>query len=158
PDMSTTIAELRSHALSIWQSAVAAVDPFQLVQAALARDPLRSAVASARRILVVGGGKAGASMAAAVEAVLAGRLDPVSGVVHVPAESFRPLQAIRLHAARPAGTNHPTPEGVAGSQAILDSLATAGPDDLALCLLSGGGSALLPAPVEGITLADKQQV
>ncbi len=156
--MSPATAELRSHALSIWQSAVAAVDPFQLVREALAQEPLRSALASARRILVVGGGKAGASMAAAVESVLADRLDQVEGVVNVPAESVRPLQAIRLHPARPAGTNHPTAEGVAGSQAILDLLATAGPDDLALCLISGGGSALLPAPVEGITLADKQQV
>jgi hydroxypyruvate reductase/glycerate 2-kinase len=66
--------------------------------------------------------------------------------------------AIRLHAARPAGTNQPTADGVAGTRRILDLLAAAGPDDVALCLLSGGGSALLPAPAEGITLEDKQQV
>ena len=41
---------------------------------------------------------------------------------------------------------------------MLRLLASAGPDDVAVCLLSGGGSALLPAPVEGITLADKQAV
>lgn len=156
--MTLPTAELRGHALEIWQAAVAAVDPFALVRDALLQEPLRSALASASRILVVGGGKAGASMAAAVEATLSDRLSQIRGVVNVPAESVRPLAAIRLHAARPAGTNHPTPEGVAGSQAILDLLNGAGPDDLALCLISGGGSALLPAPVEGITLADKQQV
>jgi hydroxypyruvate reductase/glycerate 2-kinase len=59
---------------------------------------------------------------------------------------------------RPAGTNHPTEAGVSGSDAILKLLDTAAPEDVALCLLSGGGSALLPAPVEGITLTDKQQI
>jgi len=151
-------ALLREHARAIWQAAVAAVDPFVLVQAALAEEPLRSELAAARRILVVGGGKAGATMAAAVEAAFPDRLDRITGVVNVPAESVRPLHSIRLHAARPAGTNHPTEEGVAGSEAILDLLATASPEDAALCLLSGGGSALLPAPAEGITLADKQQI
>ncbi len=156
--MSSPTAELREHALSIWRSAVAAVDPFELVRTALAQEPLRSALLAGRRILVVGGGKAGASMAAAVESVLADRLGRIEGVINVPAESVRPLKSIRLHSARPAGTNQPTAEGVAGSRAILELLASAGPDDLALCLISGGGSALLPAPVPGISLADKQQV
>src|SRR5690242_14279453 len=62
------------------------------------------------------------------------------------------------HAARPAGTNFPTPEGVAGTREMLDLLAHAGPNDVALCLLSGGGSALLPAPAECVSLEDKQAV
>jgi glycerate 2-kinase len=151
-------SRLREHALQIWQSAVAAVNPTDLVRTALASPQLRSEIDRARRILVVGGGKAGATMAAAVETSLADRLDRISGVVNVPAETVRPLHAIRLHAARPAGVNHPTPEGVIGANAILDLVGAAGPDDIALCLLSGGGSALLPAPVEGISLADKQRV
>jgi hydroxypyruvate reductase/glycerate 2-kinase len=65
---------------------------------------------------------------------------------------------IELHAARPAGSNQPTAGGVAGAERILDLLAHAGPDDVALCLLSGGGSALLPSPVPGVTLAEKQLV
>src|SRR5262249_42287286 len=72
--------------------------------------------------------------------------------------SVRPLRRIRLHAARPDASNHPTAEGVHGALRILDLVATAGPGDVVLCLLSGGGSALLPAPVEGVTLEDKQQV
>jgi glycerate-2-kinase len=69
-----------------------------------------------------------------------------------------PLRRIRLHAARPQGVNEPTPEGVAGAEEMLRLLNRAGPDDVAVCLLSGGGSAMLPAPVEGVSLADKLAV
>src|SRR5262249_35088734 len=89
---------------------------------------------------------------------LGGELAKVDGVVNVPAESVIPLKKIRLHAARPAATNQPTADGVAGSRQILDLVGGAGPEDAALCLISGGGSAILPAPVEGVSLADKQQV
>ncbi len=139
--MAASQAELRSHARAIWDAAVTAADPEVLVRAALSdpAPPLGEALAAAERILVVGAGKAGAAMAAGAEGALLGLLDRVSGVVNVPAESVRPLQAIRLHAARPAGTNFPTPEGVAGARQMLDLLAHAGPNDVALCLLSGGG-------------------
>jgi glycerate 2-kinase len=151
---------LRNHARAIWQAAVDAVRPEELVRAAL-KDPtlpLLEAVAKARRIVVVGGGKAGAAMSAAIEEVLAQHLDRVEGLVNVPADLVRPLRAIRLHAARPAGMNQPTAEGVAAACRMLDLMAGAGPEDVALCLLSGGGSALLPAPAPGVTLEDKQQV
>jgi glycerate 2-kinase len=152
--------ELRSHARAIWDAAVAAANPESLVRDALTdpAPPLRDALASADRVLVVGAGKAGAAMAAGAEGALLGLLDRVTGVVNVPAEAVRPLQAIRLHAARPVGTNFPTAEGIAGARQMLDLLSHAGPNDVALCLLSGGGSALLPAPADGITLEDKQQV
>jgi glycerate 2-kinase len=159
---------LREHARTIWQSAVAAVDPFALVHAFLTNPPplLAKALAAPGRILVVGGGKAGAAMAAGVEAALANQLERVSGIVNVPATMTGgtpvpprgALRAIRLHVARPAGSNQPTAEGVAGVRAMLDLIAQAGPHDVGLCLLSGGGSALLPAPVAGITLQEKQQV
>lgn len=151
---------LREHARAIWQEAVAAVDPFTLVRDTLAQPTgaLADALAGPGRVLVVGGGKAGTGMAAGVEAALAGQLDRVAGVINVPAETVRPLQAIRLHAARPAGTNHPTAEGVAGVEAMLTLIEQAGPNDVGMCLLSGGGSALLPAPVEGVSLEDKQRV
>jgi hydroxypyruvate reductase/glycerate 2-kinase len=151
---------LREHARAIWQAAVAAADPFRLVRDVLASPPpdMRLALEQARRILVVGGGKAGASMAAGVEAALAGRLGSVTGVVNVPAGAVRPLTAIRPHAARPDGSNHPAPEGVAGVREILALVRSATADDLCLCLLSGGGSALMPSPADGVSLADKQQV
>ncbi len=148
----------RDHARAIWGAAVAAADPVRLVRAALADPDLRAAVDRAGRILVVGGGKAGASMAAGVETALADRLDRVCGVLNVPEGAVRPMRAVRLHAGRPDGVNHPTAAGVAGVREMLDLVKTAGPGDLGLCLLSGGGSALLPAPVEGVTLEDKQRV
>jgi hydroxypyruvate reductase len=114
-----------------------------------------------RRLAVVGAGKAGAGMAEAVEEVLGPQLmaeKELTGWVNVPADCVRPLSRIHLHAARPAGINEPRPEGVAGTEAILKLVASLGPEDLCLCLISGGGSALLPAPANGITLADKLAV
>ncbi len=151
---------LRDHARAIWQAAVDAVRPEILVGQALVNPALgiQQALSTARRLLVLGAGKAGAAMSADVEKALETFPGPIEGLVNVPAETVQPLPHIRLHPARPAGTNQPTAEGVAGTKEILQLAASAGPEDIALCLISGGGSALLPAPVAGITLADKQQV
>ena len=151
-------SSLREHARIIWQAGVDAVRPEILVPEALNNSEIRQALAGAKHILVLGGGKAGAAMSAALEAALPDSLAKIQGVVNVPTETVRPLQAIQLHAARPARTNHPTVEGVAGARRVLELVQSAGPEDVAICLLSGGGSALLPAPVPGITLEDKQQV
>jgi hydroxypyruvate reductase/glycerate 2-kinase len=142
----------RSDALRIWRAAVAAADPFTLVRDAA------SGLRPTGRVLVVGGGKAGAAMAAGAEAGLAPYLTQVHGLVNVPEGAAAPLSRITLHHARPAGSNHPTEAGVAGTLRQLALAESAGPGDLALCLLSGGGSALLPAPAEGVSLADKQAV
>jgi glycerate 2-kinase len=139
----------------IWRSAVAAVRPQLLVAQHIASAAW---ICEARRIIVVGGGKAGAAMAEGVELALMPHLDRVTGWINVPAGAVRPLRAIHLHAARPDGHNFPTAAGVAGSAQILRLVQETGPDDIVLCLLSGGGSALLPAPVNDITLEDKQQV
>src|SRR5581483_4455218 len=153
-------SRLRDQARAIWQAAVASVDPLALVVEALTQPgtELRTALAQAPRILVVGGGKAGAAMASGVEEALAGRYERLTGIINVPAESVRPLRTLRLHPGRPAGTNQPTADGVTGVRAMLEMIEQARSGDVLLCLLSGGGSALLPAPVEGITLADKQDV
>ena len=154
------LSPLCESAVSVWQAAVDAVRPHDLLREAFAdaASPLAAAVRSAPRILVVGGGKAGGAMAEALEEALGDRLPRAEGVVNVPADAARPLRRIRLHAARPAGSNHPTAAGVAGSEEMLRLLGQAGPEDVAFCLLSGGGSALLPAPVEGVSLEDKQAV
>ena len=113
------------------------------------------------RIAVVGAGKAGAGMAEAVEEVLGPRLmaeKELVGWVNVPADCVVPLQRIHLHAARAAGVNEPAAAGVAGAMEILRLVESLRPEDLCLCLISGGGSALMPAPVEGVTLADKLAV
>ncbi len=150
----------REHALSIWRAAVAAADPFARVRDYLAApdNAARRVIALGGRVVVFGGGKAGALMAAGVEAGLADQLAAVLGMQSVPGGSLRPLSRIILREARPAGSNHPTAKGVAAVEEqfrLADSLK---PGDLALCLLSGGGSALLPCPAGGISLDDKQEV
>ena len=67
-------------------------------------------------------------------------------------------EGIYLHPARPAGVNEPTVEGVVGAEEILRIVGSLGAEDLCIALISGGGSALMPAPIEGITLADKLAV
>lgn len=148
------------HARTIWQAAVDAVRPEALVREAFedASLGLGREVSRASRIVVVGAGKAGAAMSAGVEEQLAGALDRVTGLVNIPAGTERALRKVRLHVARPAATNEPTPDGVAGARHILDLVVGAGAGDLCICLISGGGSALLPAPAEGVSLEDKQQV
>ncbi len=147
---------LRRDARAIWDAAVVAVRPEPLLARAVA-DRLADA-ATARRILVVGGGKAGGPMAASLEAALGDALAKAEGVVNVPAGPQPATRRIRLHPGRPAGSNQPTAAGVAGVEDMLALVAGAGPDDLVVCLLSGGGSALLPAPTDGIRLDDKQTV
>jgi len=158
---------LREDALAIWTAAVRAVDSERLVRGVVQRSNARLTIAGhhidldrLRRLLVVGGGKAGAGMAAGLEAALGGDVVArfVEGLLNVPADCVRPLQKIVLHPGRPAGVNEPTEAGVAGVERMLELVSTMTGDDLCLVLLSGGGSALLPAPVDGITLADKQAV
>ena len=158
---------LRQQALAIWEAGVAAVASERLVRNALRCDGRLLFVCGAafdtkllRKIVVVGAGKAGAGMAAAVEEVLGEELTDtkVTGWVNVPADCVRSLRKIHLHAARPAGVNEPTEEGVFGTRRIWSAANCASPNDLLIVLISGGGSALMPAPVAGITLADKQAV
>ncbi|MCU0960245.1 MAG: DUF4147 domain-containing protein [Pirellulaceae bacterium] len=161
-------AQLRVDAQAIWQAGVAAVASDRLVQQAVCvkQGTLRVVdeclpLHEVRRIVVVGAGKAGAGMAAGLEAALGAEVledKQVTGWVHVPADCVRQLRRITLHAARPPGVNEPTVEGEIGCRRMLDLVESLAPDDLCLCLLSGGGSALLPAPVAGISLNDKRAV
>jgi hydroxypyruvate reductase len=153
------------HAIEIWQAGVDAVSSERLVANAVQRFGNRLTICGEEfdldqfsRIAIVGAGKAGAGMADSILNVLGDAAAKVSGWVNVPADCVRDLDRVTLHAARPAGVNEPTEAGVYGSQKILELVRDLDEDDLCLVLLSGGGSALLPAPIEGISLADKQQV
>lgn len=161
------ITDRRADAVAIWNAGVAAVDSERLVREAvrvvdgtLTVAGHRLPLAGIGRIAVVGAGKAGAGMAAGLEAALGDELlrERVVGWINVPADCVRPLRTITLHAARPAALNEPTAEGVAGSRQILEIVRDLSPRDVCIVLLSGGGSALLPAPAEGLTLEDKQRV
>jgi hydroxypyruvate reductase/glycerate 2-kinase len=154
-----SIPQLRSDARAIWDAALATSDPVACVRSQLApTGALCDEIKNSRRIVVVGGGKAAAAMALGVEDALADRIGDVIGIVNVPAEAEQPLQAIVLHAARRAGSNEPTAAGVRGARRMLDLAAAAGPNDVIIALISGGGSALLPAPVDGVSLEDKQAI
>ena len=165
--LSDRAKRLRQDAFAIWLAGVGAVDSQRLVRDQIGFDAGDLNVAGRRfplnstsRILAVGAGKAGAGMAAGLEEAFAGTpaAERLSGWINVPADCVRRLPHITLHAARPAGLNEPTEEGVAGSREILRLVGQLAAHDVCIVLLSGGGSALLPAPLAGITLADKQIV
>jgi hydroxypyruvate reductase len=166
--MPRSAEQLQEDALAIWRAGVAAVDSCRLVLENVRVEGTRLHIAddvfdwrSIRRLVVVGAGKAGAGMAEGIEKALPDELmeqKDLTGWINVPEDCVRQLRRIHLHAARPAGRNEPTPAGVAGARRILDLLSTMSQDDLCLCLLSGGGSALLPSPAEGIRLEDKRIV
>jgi hydroxypyruvate reductase/glycerate 2-kinase len=150
----------REHALATWRAGVDAVLPQKLIPQAITNRSLgiQEALNQGGRILVVGAGKAGAAMSEALERALPDSIARMEGIVNVPADTVRPLERIQLHPARTGNANQPTAEGVEGAQQILDLIAGTGPEDIAIGLWSGGGSALLPLPVNGVTLEDKQKV
>src|SRR3954468_15848762 len=111
------------------------------------------------RTLVLGAGKAGGAMAHAVEALWP-RDAPFSGLVvtryhHTPPRPAGVPQRIEVVEA-----SHPVPDaaGVGGARRLLAVAEGLTPDDLVLCLMSGGASALLTLPADGLTLEDKQRI
>ncbi|MDA0676064.1 MAG: glycerate kinase [Proteobacteria bacterium] len=141
----TDAADPRAVLRGLFAAAVSRADPLICVPPHVPPPP-------AGRTVVVGAGKAAASMAAAVEKVWPGEL---SGLVITRYGHGWPCQPIEVVEA-----GHPMPDS-AGEQAAMRVLAAVrglGADDLLLCLWSGGGSALMAGPAPGLTLADKQAV
>jgi hydroxypyruvate reductase len=140
---------LRRQALSIFTAALRAADP----AAAVVRRLEGRDYSAFRQIYVIGAGKAGASMARAAERVLGRRI--TAGLVNVKYGHVAKLRRIELNEC-----GHPVPDqrGVEGAARIARIAQSAGKDDLVVCLISGGGSALLPLPAEPITLEEKQAV
>ncbi|MBI5084028.1 MAG: glycerate kinase [Acidobacteria bacterium] len=139
---------LRRHALSIFRAALRAANPEHAVEAALALLPLNRY----RRIFVVGAGKASAAMAHAAESVLGARI--TAGSINTKDGHLARLRRIELNES-----SHPVPDqrGVDGARRIAAIASSAAQDDLVICLISGGASALLPLPAAPITLSQKQQ-
>ena len=149
----------RAHACAIFDAGVAAADPGHCVHQTLAVTgdelccgPLRFPLDDISSLRLVGAGKATAAMAAAAEAILGDRID--CGAINT-----KYGHALTLARVETFEAGHPVPDeaGVAGARRQLELLANLNPDALVLGLFSGGGSALLPAPAEGLTLAEKQE-
>ena len=155
------LTPIRRDLLAIMQAALDAVDPFTAVERVLQRDgdtlhlqslsPFTLSLSSFERIFVIGAGKAGAPMAQAVENLLGEWLS--GGVVVVKYDHLAPLSRVELREAA-----HPMPDeaGLAAGQSILALAEEATERDLVLCLLSGGGSALLEVLPAPLTLDDLQ--
>lgn len=135
----------RAFLQSLFEAAIAAADPAQCVPPNMP-DPPRG------RTIVIGAGKAAASMARVVEERWPGDL---SGLVVTRYGHAVPTSRIQVREAA-----HPVPDtaGLEATREIISLVSNLTPDDLVLCLISGGGSALLPLPIDGLTLQDKQEV
>ncbi len=151
---------MRTDALAIFQAGLKAVNSINSVKKHLIRDDDKIKVGDRTydlnqydRILVVGGGKASAAMAQPVEEILGERLK--DGILNVKYSHAVPLNTIRINEA-----GHPVPDeaGLNGTQQIIQLLRQSDERDLVICLISGGGSALMPSPAEGLTLEDKRQL
>jgi hydroxypyruvate reductase len=152
--------DLRGDAAAIWSAALAAGDVAPLLRASLRCEGTILQLADCRidldgidDIVVLGCGKAGAAMAQAVEEILGDRI--AGGLVVVKDGHAVPTRVISVVEA-----GHPVPDerGQRAASRLLDLASGAGPRDLVLFLVSGGGSALTPAPAAPITLAEKQAV
>jgi glycerate 2-kinase len=146
--------------LDIYNAAIDAVDPYEAVRRAIRIENNRLHAAGGaydlgvfKRILVVGAGKATARMALAIEDLLGDKI--TEGLIIVREGHTTPLRMIEQVEA-----SHPIPDesGVRGTMRIMDLVKGANEQTLVLCLFSGGASALLVAPAEGLTLRDKQEV
>jgi glycerate-2-kinase len=150
----------RALAIKSIESAINAVDPKQIIKSKLILknstlhvDGYSFDLSKFKNIYVVGGGKASGSMAEALEQVLGKRIK--NGIVNVPQGSKHKTNIVKIHEA-----SHPIPNeaGVNGTRRILEIAEQASEEDLIVCLISGGGSSLMPLPRNGISINDKREI
>ncbi len=152
--------ERRERALAMLSAALASVDPVVAIRRYLSLEGDCLYVSGRaydlsrfRHIYMVGAGKASGAMAQALEEILGERL--TSGLVNVKYGYLAPAQRVRFQEA-----GHPLPDeaGLSATGRIVDLLCETDEDDLVICLISGGGSALLTSPQEGISLEEVQRL
>jgi len=154
------LTSMRTEAIAIFNASLKAVDPVNAVKRFLKKEGKKLFVKDTSfdlslfdNIYLIGFGKAGAAMARGVEEILGDDLR--AGIVSVKYGHRDKVSAkIKINEAA-----HPVPDeaGMKGAQAIVDFLKQRNERDLIICVISGGGSAILPLPYRGITLAEKQQ-
>jgi glycerate 2-kinase len=154
------IREYRALILQCLERAVNAVEPKQLVKDKLKLKNNHLQVegytfdmGKFKHVYVIGGGKAGGKMAQAIEEILGKHI--TCGVVNIPYGSRQRTNVVDLNEV-----SHPVPDeaGVQGTFRIMALAERAEKNDLVICLISGGGSSLMPLPREGISLMDKQEL
>lgn len=152
------VSRLRGHAREIFSAGLQAADPLAAIARHVQLHDHRLQIGERsydldelRRVFVMGCGKAAARMALALQEILRARIS--GGIVVVKHGHGLPLEKIKVVEA-----GHPIPDsaGVEGARQIMEIADSAGAQDLILFVISGGGSALLPMPAVGLTLADKQ--
>jgi len=160
-----SLDEMKRIAKAIFLKTLTAVDPYRILKdrIRIEKDHLLIRIEENleknfdlnmfENIFLVGTGKASTSMARAIEEILGDRL--TKGVITTKYGHLLPLKKIKIVEA-----GHPIPDqkGYEGAKKIQNLLQESGPRDLVIFLLSGGGSALLPYPVDGIELKEKQEV
>ena len=153
------VETMRAHAREIFDTAVKAVDAEQCVRQFVSLDDNILHIGDQNydlsvyhRILVVGTGKASPQMGVALEDILGDRIS--GGSMNTKYDHALPLKHIDI-----VECGHPVPDesGVDGVERMVHLLEEADENTLVICLISGGGSALAPAPADGLTLADKQE-
>ena len=152
----------REIALATIEKGLDSVDPRNLIRSrvilngdVLEIDSNSFQLSDYDRIFVIGGGKASGFMAEALEEILGDWIK--SGVVVIPHGTSNQYKTNRIGLHEAA---HPIPDGhsIAGARKIADTAAQFEEDDLAICLISGGGSSLMAMPPQGVSLDDKKKV
>ncbi len=151
----------RRHVLEALEKGLRAADPGKFVRKKVRRKGHHLSAGSHRfdlsrydRVLVIGGGKASAGMALEIERVLGDRL--TAGIVNVP-HNLKPRTGSGGVLFHPATHPLPMQRGVRGVEKMLELVGRASRRDLVVCVLSGGGSALMPLPAPGLTIEDEQK-
>jgi hydroxypyruvate reductase len=153
------VRDLKKIATDIFSAGIAAVDPARCVKQclryhshALSIGHVAYTLNKIDNIYLIGFGKASAAMALPVEAMLGDRI--TDGLIIT-----KYGHGVVLRHCRVMEAGHPVPDdnGARAAAALMDLVGAAHADDLIICMISGGGSALTPAPAHGIDLADKQE-
>ena len=156
---SKMMSVMRDDAVAIFHEGLQAVEPATAVKRYCRLEEDRLSINNwtfdlkkYHNIFIIGAGKAAAPMTAALEEILGERI--TSGIINVKYDHVAELERVKLIEA-----GHPLPDknGRRGAEKILNLAKDAQKDDLVLCLISGGGSALLPLPFPGLSLKDKQE-
>ncbi len=158
-----SITELRRHALEIVETGIERVLPSKIMVHAVKYNPSKKILTinnkgydiSKGRIFVIGGGKASGLMAETLEKII-GPENITNGVVNCRSKAYKVSKIEIIEASHPS----PDQRGVDGVEQMLalKDQHSINKSDLVICLISGGGSALMPCPVDGISLKDKQKI